>query len=191
MKIFTFEGIDGAGKTSTIKAVGEKLEAAGYPVRTLAFPHHRRIQDIAFNRSEPAQALAYILDQRIVMEELAKDMTEPGILLIDRFYDSTIAYQGGAPGGLNVEHLAIAVLGHIRIEKTFWLDLSVSVAVDRINKRGELADPGYLTLVQGRYEELSMTNANRIMRIDTTQPFDETVNKVFRVITDRLIKEGL
>lgn len=193
MKIFTFEGIDGAGKTSTMEAVAERLETDEYPVRTISFPYNESIAIATFHRSVIAQAMGYILDQRIVMDDLARDLADPGILLIDRFYDSTIAYQGGVPGGLNVEHLALAALGYIRIEKTFWLDLPVPIAIERINKRGlsETAYPGYLTLVQGRYEELAKANANRIMRIDATQPLDETVNKVFRVITDRLIKEGL
>ncbi|GIO28181.1 dTMP kinase [Ornithinibacillus bavariensis] len=102
----TFEGVEGAGKTSILHSVGTKLQELGYDVVTTREPGGidiaEKIRDIILNPTHTAmdgrtEALLYAAARRQHLVEKVLPLLEKGkVILCDRFIDSSLAYQGYA-----------------------------------------------------------------------------------------------
>jgi len=147
--LISFEGIDGAGKTTQINSLHSELVSRGYRTVTLREPGGTDISEKirallldARNRIDPvAEALLYAAARAQLVHEMVKPLLAQGtIILADRFIDSTIAYQGYGRG-LNIEDLSrlndIAT-GGLEPDLTILLDISEVVANER--RRGLLPD---------------------------------------------------
>lgn len=141
-----FEGIDGAGKSTQIRLLGERLRAAGLdPVLSREptdGPWGRRIRESATTgRMSPADELqAFIHDRTEHLEQLVLPALAAGrIVILDRYFYSTIAYQGTRPGG---DPAAVRLAMEARFpapDLVLWLDLPPSLALRRITAhRGEV-----------------------------------------------------
>lgn len=153
--LISFEGIDGVGKTTQIKALLSNLEARGYQVSTLREPGgtdiSEDIRDLLLdsrNQINPmTEALLYAAARAQLVQDVVKPLLARGtIVLADRFIDSTIAYQGYGRG-LNVDDLAQLnnlATGGLEPDLTVLLDMSAALAsgrgpaslFDRIEKEG-------------------------------------------------------
>ncbi|HTP08781.1 MAG TPA: dTMP kinase, partial [Anaerolineae bacterium] len=144
----TFEGPDGSGKSTQIKLLSEALTAAGYDVLTVREPGgtaiSEQIRDVVHslrNRemSDRAECLLYnaaraqLVDQLIVPHLRQRS----GIVLSDRYADSTLAYQGYGRGlDLSAVRSVIAfATNNLKPDVTFYLDLAVEEGIER-RKRG-------------------------------------------------------
>jgi len=105
MSLFvTFEGPDGSGKSTQIKLLAEALAAAGHTVLTVrepgGTPISEQIRDVVHslrNRemSDRAECLLYNAARAQLVDQLiAPHLKRGGIVLCDRYADSTVAYQG-------------------------------------------------------------------------------------------------
>ena len=102
--LIAFEGIDGTGKSTQLPMLAAKLRSAGYAVvetrEPTDGPYGRQIRALYSNRSQvtPEQELElFLLDRRQHVEELVNPALAQGaIVLTDRYYFSTAAYQGAA-----------------------------------------------------------------------------------------------
>lgn len=134
-----FEGIDGAGKSTQIQRLGEKLRGAGEePVLSREptdGPWGRRIRDSATTGRMTAEEelLAFIQDRTEHLETLVLPSLAAGrIVALDRYFYSTIAYQGTRPGGdptamrRKMESLFPAP------DLVLWFDLEPELALQRI-----------------------------------------------------------
>ncbi len=136
----TFEGIDGAGKSTHIEALAERLRRRGRAVLVSrepgGTPLAERLRELVLH--EPMDALTEALLvfaarrdhlQRVIAPALARGTT----LLCDRFTDATFAYQGGGRG------LDLAVLAQLEAwvqqglqpDLTLWFDLAPALAAER------------------------------------------------------------
>ena len=149
MSLFiTFEGPDGSGKSTQIKLLSDALIAAGYDVLTVrepgSTPISEQIRDVVHslrNRemSDRAECLLYnaaraqLVDQLIVPQLRQRG----GIVLSDRYADSTLAYQGYGRGlDLSAVRNVIAfATNNLKPDVTFYLDLEVDEGIKR-RKRG-------------------------------------------------------
>jgi len=149
MSLFiTFEGPDGSGKSTQIKLLSETLTAAGYEILTVrepgGTPISEQIRDVVHslrNRemSDRAECLLYnaaraqLVDQLIVPHLRQRG----GIVLSDRYADSTLAYQGYGRGlDLSAVRSVIAfATNNLKPDVTFYLDLEVEEGIER-RKRG-------------------------------------------------------
>ncbi len=149
MSLFiTFEGPDGSGKSTQIRLLSDALIAAGYDVLTVREPGgtliSEQIRDVVHslrNRemSDRAECLLYnaaraqLVDQLIVPHLRRRG----GIVLSDRYADSTLAYQGYGRGlDLNAVRSVIAfATNNLKPDVTFYLDLEVEEGIER-RKRG-------------------------------------------------------
>lgn len=151
---FTFEGGEGAGKTTLIEKIYDSLLPLGYPVIQTREPGgtalsesirplilHRKDFPFFSARSELCLYLAARAQQ--VEEVILPALTENKIVLCDRFNDSTIAYQGYGRG-LDIEevaHFCSFVSQNITPDLTFFLDLDPQKGLERVH--GSKHKPGY------------------------------------------------
>lgn len=142
----TFEGIDGSGKTTQCQLLKESLEKKGYKVLMTREPGGTRtaeaIRNVLLHIHEPIEAMTEVFLycaarvehlEKIILPKLA----EGYIVISDRFYDSTIAYQGG---GRELGLEKMIQINKIFIEKatpdiTFFIDTDLSTIEKRMNKK--------------------------------------------------------
>jgi dTMP kinase len=148
MSLFiTFEGPDGSGKSTQIQLLSKALTAAGYDVLTVREPGgtaiSEQIRDVVHslrNRemSDRAECLLYNAARAQLVDQLiVPHLQRGGIVLSDRYADSTLAYQGYGRGlDLNAVRSVIAfATNNLKPDVTFYLDLEVEEGIER-RKRG-------------------------------------------------------
>ena len=141
--LVAFEGIDGAGKTTQALRLKERLEAAGLETvlskEPTSGPHGTRIRQSAMTgRLEATDELRILLDDRRqhVAELIVPSIEAGKVVIIDRYYFSTAAYQGARgfdPDSLLALNEDFAPAPDLLV----LLDISVDTALERIRLRGD------------------------------------------------------
>ncbi|MCR4667416.1 MAG: dTMP kinase [Desulfovibrio sp.] len=143
----TFEGIDGSGKTSLMKALAARFSAQGQEVILTREPGGSslgaRIREMVLDAKTEgldarAELFLFLADRAQHVATLIKPALDRGSLVFsDRFADSTFAYQGNGRGLEleTLETLNTVAAGGLAPDVTFLLDLPVSVAMARIAAR--------------------------------------------------------
>ena len=184
--LVTFEGIEATGKSTLIAAVAEELSTLDGSVLVTREPGGTPLGDSlralfvdpAFEVDPIAEVMLLNASRaQLVAEVIAPALKERTIVLCDRFFDATVAYQGFGRG-LNVESLLeICLMATHRIapELTFLLDLPPEVSRARVLARGdadrlEREDVEFHTRVREGYLTLAARFANRYVVLDATQP---------------------
>ena len=140
-----FEGADGAGKSSVCRKVSEALSGRGHRVVTTAEPTHEGIG--AFIRSGDAgdisqrtEALLFVADRNDHTERIMEDVSEGAIVLCDRYFASTVAYQSAKLDGDASDRDWLIEINRQFIGKpdaTILLDIDPKVGMGRVGTRGE------------------------------------------------------
>jgi len=144
----TFEGTEGSGKSTHIQLLAERLRAAGRIVRVLREPGGTPIGEEVRHTLKHSQqnhamtAEAELLLMNASRAQLVREVIRPALaagdlVLCDRFYDSTIAYQGyGRQLDLNVVRTIIEfAVGATRPKLTFLLSVPIEVSEERRRAR--------------------------------------------------------
>ena len=144
----SFEGTEGSGKSTHIQLLAERLRAAGRIVRVLREPGGTPIGEEVrhtLKHSQQNQAMtaeAELLLMNASRAQLVREVIRPALaagdlVLCDRFYDSTIAYQGyGRQLDLNVVRMIIEfAVGATRPSLTFLLSVPIEVSEERRRAR--------------------------------------------------------
>ncbi|MBP2078554.1 dTMP kinase [Oceanobacillus polygoni] len=198
----TFEGGEGAGKTTILQAIATRLTDRGYDVITTREPGgikiSEKIRDIIHDpdhteMEERTEALLYAAARRQHLVEKVLPALEQGkIILCDRFIDSSLAYQGYARGLGIDEVLSINqfVIGDCMPDLTLFFDITPKKGLERIaaNKdrernRLDLENLGFHEMVYEGYQILKDKFPNRIQTIDA----DQSMDLVERAVLDRII----
>ena len=145
----TVEGLEGAGKSSSIKIISEVLEQKNIPYICTREPGGtllgERVRKALLSKSqEPMQPMTELLLMFACRVEHIARVIEPQLrdgnwVVCDRFTDSSFAYQGGGRG-LNfgvIQSLEDLTLPKIRPNHTFILDVPVAEGLRRASRRGE------------------------------------------------------
>lgn len=195
---FVFEGIDGAGKSTVIKIVGERLEALGHDVVVTAEPTGSWIGDCVrrANRehvTDLAETFLFIADRAEHTEDIRRSLSEGAVVLCDRYVSSTLAYQG-----VVLEHLmGPKTLDWLRTVNspfmigpgiTFFLKIDPEVAMARLGGRKERAKfekLDFLRKVDAIYQKLSFEDLS-FVTIEASRPIDKVVDQVLAMINERL-----
>ena len=148
-KFITFEGIDGAGKSSHIASVVELLASRDKMVVSTREPGGTTLGEKlrALLLHEPMHLETEAMLMFAARREHLAQVIEPAMargewVVCDRFTDASFAYQGGGRG-LSVERLAVLeqwVHGQLQPDLTFLFDLSPDVASERISAQGRTLD---------------------------------------------------
>lgn len=188
-KLITFEGVDGAGKTTQVALVAVALERQGYSVLTTREPGGTRLSesvrrlllDPQFSEMAPAtEALLYAAARSQLVNEVILPALQAGqVVLCDRFVDSTLAYQGYGRGlGLDllytVNAFALADLGPFF---TILFDLAPEQGLQRFETREsdrlEQESASFHRRVRDGYLALAAAAPERIRVVDGSGTPDE------------------
>lgn len=138
--LITFEGIDGSGKTTLIKHVGEYLKSKNLNTLITYEPFDKDIRNLikSGNYLPKAELALFMADRVQHIEQVIFPALKANIIVLcDRFIDSTIAYQFGGNGiSPDVIKAMYKLLNYpIYPERTYYLDILVSEAMFRISNR--------------------------------------------------------
>lgn len=187
-KFITFEGIDGAGKSSHIATLKAFLEARGLRVVTTrepgGTPLGEKLRELLLH--EPmhleTEAMLMFAARREHLARIIEPALERGDWVVcDRFSDATYAYQGGGRGldRMRLRQLEQWVHGHLQPDLTLLFDLPPAVACQRIAAqvreldRFEQERAEFHERVRQAYLERAMEAPRRIRVIDADQTLDE------------------
>jgi dTMP kinase len=187
----TFEGIDGSGKSSQIELLHHRLERAGHEVVCLrdpgGAPLSERIRSVLL---DPAMQIAPFAEMllfsaartQLVEETILPALKKGKVVISDRFYDSTTAYQGIGRGIAELEWLVEFhrhVTGGLVPDRTYFLDLPLGHARMRLGSRSPDSDrmersdnAFYQRVIQG-YHQIAASEPDRLKVIDAMADIDE------------------
>ena len=188
MKIFSFEGIEGVGKSTQINLLKEYLETNGYSTEILREPGStitgESIRSILLDSkenlsSESELLLMFAARAQLISEKVNNSNSD--IILFDRFYDASLAYQGfGRNLPIDFIQSLITFINCPEPRLTFLLDISVQDGFERkvndVKDRIESAGNEFFKKVREGYLEIANNNQNRIKVIDAMQSIDD-INK--------------
>lgn len=200
----TLEGPEGSGKSSQIQLLAEYLTEKGFTVVTTREPGGTRIGDeiracvhnVKNQEMTPvAEMLLYSASRAQLVEELIRPSLADGhIVLCDRFYDSTIAYQGYGRG-LNIDDLRTITqiaTGGLQPDLTLLLDIDVEHGLARRTGGGlemnrlDLEAVTFHQRVRDGYHQLAQQEPSRWIIIDANQSIDAVQSDLRQVIDMQL-----
>jgi dTMP kinase len=202
-RLITIEGIDGAGKSTLAAGLERQLRARGLPVIALREPGSvqvaERLRALVMDPDLPmsprAEALVYAAARaQLVHERLAPMVARGEWALVDRFVDSSLAYQG-AGRGLGIDAVrAINLFGTGGLEPDRTLLLDVDPATGRARQGGRGAGPdrleregeGFFDAVATAYRELAAADPGRIRVLDATEEPGAVLAAAFAALVDLL-----
>jgi dTMP kinase len=195
----TFEGIDGAGKSSHIEALAQWLRERGREVLLTREPGGtalaERLRELLLH--EAMDALTESLLVFAARRDHLRQCIEPALargatVLCDRFTDATFAYQGGGRG------FDLDVLGRLegwvqegrQPDLTLWFDLPPQIAAQRraaarAADRFEREDAVFFTRVREGYAARAAAAPGRFIRIDAEQPREAVWAQIERSLVER------
>lgn len=200
----SFEGLDGAGKSTQVAALGAALRADGYDVVTVR-PNDTPLGDlisgvvlqhqVAASLHPWSEALLFNAGRVQLLAEVIRPALATGrVVIADRYADSTLAYQGGGRG---LEQEALLRLHRdccddLWPDLTVYLDLDYSVAVHRQHAqqlpldRIEGAPNEFHDRVRATFDRLAAEHPERIVRVDSGRSAVVVSQDVTRVVRERL-----
>jgi dTMP kinase len=188
----TFEGIDGAGKSTHIGALAEWLRSRGHDVVTTREPGGsvvaERLRELVLHA--PMDALTETLVVFAARRDHLQRCIEPALgrgalVLCDRFTDASFAYQGAGrsvPGDV-LKSLEGWVQEGRQPDLTLWFDLPPEVAAERRiaardPDRFERQDVAFFTRVRDGYAQRCAGAPGRFVRIDALQPRETVMHQL-------------
>ncbi len=181
-RFITFEGIDGAGKSTHIDALADRLRERGAEVVCTREPGGtalaEKVRELVLNDSMDAltEALLVFAARRDhVQHVIAPALARGATVVCDRFTDATFAYQGGGRGfdAAVLAQLEQWVHGSLQPALTLWLDLPAEMAAQRRAQaraadRFESEDLAFFERVRAGYAARMAASPQRFARIDSS-----------------------
>ena len=204
-KFITLEGIEGAGKSTVAKYVGDWLTGQGIMMRLTrepgGTPLAERVRGIVLERgteqvSAVTETLLMFAARALHVENVIAPSLRAGRWVVcDRFTDATRAYQGSARGvdAALIDTLARAVHSQLAPDCTLLLDLPVAAGLSRARARGggsadrfEAEAVSFFEKVRVGYLALAREEPARIRVIDATAPLGEVQQQVAGILAGLL-----
>jgi len=200
----TFEGGEGSGKSTQIQMLLEYLQDAGHDVLCLRDPGgtfiSEKIREILKDTDNAAitqktEAMLYLAARSQMFDELLKPcLDRGGIVICDRYSDSTVVYQGYA-GGINLDMLkafCIFASNGLEPDLTFYLQLDPVLGLERKKCQGELDRTElkgfeFHKQVADAYDMEAKKHPKRIKTIDATLPPEEIASIIIKYV-NKLLK---
>ncbi len=187
----TFEGMDGSGKTTQVERLRTALEAEGREVVTAREPGQTElgeaIRDLVLHGGPMtpwAEALLYAASRAEVVAEVVRPALDRGAdVLLDRYLDSSIVYQG-IGRGLGVDEvleLNLLATGGLMPDRTFVLALPPEASLARVGgkpDRIEREDSAFHERVARGYGELAELFPDRVVVLDGSLGADALAERI-------------
>lgn len=195
--LISFEGIDGSGKSTQARKLYEFLKEEGYEVSLYrdpgSTPLAEQIREVIINYAmDPITELLLFESARsnLVWERIFPDLTSGKIVIVDRFIDSTTAYQGY---GREINLGTVSILNHIatrgrKPDLTFILNLPLELALQRLKEqKTKFEEPNYLKRVRDGYLQILYSEKERDIRlIDASRSEEEVFEEIKTITLERL-----
>lgn len=187
-KFITFEGGEGAGKSTQLARLAERLRAAGADVLSLrepgGTPFGEKMRDVLKHPGSAIRPAAEALLFASCRAQLVADVIAPAlaagqVVLCDRFIDSTVAYQAGGRGldRALIEAANRLACGAVRPDLTILLDLDPSRGLGRASERDqgqpdrfEVLGADFHRKVRDLYHALAREEPARFFVVDAARP---------------------
>jgi dTMP kinase len=200
--LITFEGGEGAGKSTQIEQLARALRGAGIDFLVTREPGgtpgaeqiRRLLLEGTTDRWLPLTEVMLLLAARYdhVVRQIAPALTAGRWALCDRFIDSTRVYQGvaGAVDLTLIDRLHAAILGDLRPDLTVVLDVAVALGLNRRGgasgqHRYERMPHAFHERVREGFLDLARAEPERCAVIDAGRPVDAVANDVRAVVASR------
>lgn len=201
----TFEGLDGTGKTTQIHELERRLSESGIPyIKTRepgGTPIAEKVRDIILDPKNiemcfEAEALLYAASRAQHVSEVIKPALEMGkVVICDRYFDSTLAYQGYARE-LEIDDLYKInnfAMQDVKPELTFLLDIPADETTERINTREldrlDLEEMDFKKRVRAGFLKIAAFEKERVMVINASLEIEEITEiiweKTLEILKDK------
>jgi dTMP kinase len=176
-RLITVEGLDGAGKTTLVAGLAEALGATALREPGGVVVAERIRELVKGADCDPrAEALLFAAARaQLVAEALTPRIDAGETVILDRFVDSSLAYQGGGRGlGVDaVREINVFATGGLRPDRTLYLRIDPETGLDRVGGRGgadRFEDLELLRRVAATYDWLAQTEPGRFVVLDAAEP---------------------
>jgi dTMP kinase len=209
----TFEGTEGCGKSTQVELLGRQLRNVGYRVRTLREPGGTSIGEeirhtLKHSKNNAAMtAEAELLLMNASRAQLVREVIRPAlaageIVLCDRFYDSTTAYQGyGRQLDLNmVQGIVDVAVGDTKPDLTLLLTISPEISELRramrqstlpfIRDRIEESNDEFFERVGAGFQAIAAAEPARVHPVDASGSIENVCLKIWEFVQALLPKVG-
>jgi dTMP kinase len=202
-RLITIEGLDGAGKTTLADGLVRALAERGVAVELLREPGgvelseriRTLVKDPALSVDPRAEALLYAAARaQLVAERVAPLLERGGWVLLDRFVDSSLAYQG-AGRGLGIEEIRAInefATGGLRPDRTLLLRVDAPTRDARQAARGEAPDRlerehgAFFAAIGAAYDDLAAADGERVRVLDASRPPGAVLDQAVAALADLL-----
>jgi dTMP kinase len=209
-RFITFEGGEGSGKSTHIKKLAERLNAA--KLRTLVtrepggspgaeIIRHLVLSGMGKLLGPEAETLLFAAARDDHVRTVIKPALNHGIwVLCDRFSDSTRAYQGrlGHVAPAFLDAMERVTIGDLKPDLTFILDVPVEVGMQRAAKRRgtgapdrfEAENPGFHQELRDAYRQIAAAEPERCVLIDANADLNTVAESIWNTLRDRFFATG-
>jgi dTMP kinase len=198
----SFEGLDGAGKSTQVASLAGALRQQGHEVVTVR-PDETPLGEILHSfvlqhQRGPAleawaEALLFTAERvQLLHETILPALRRGNVVIADRYADSTIAYQGGGRGIPTADLLRLHAAACGDVWPDLYLAIPATFAAQRQRAqqlpldRFEVAPETFHAAVEAAFEQLAAQHPRRFLRIDATRPAIAVSRDVEKVIVQRL-----
>ena len=202
-RLITIEGLDGAGKSTLARGLQRAVAERGGEAQVLREPGgvelseriRALVADPALAVSPRAEALLYAAARAQLVEERLQPLLQEGALvLLDRFADSSLAYQGGgrALGVPQIRDINQFATGRLKPDRTLLLRIAPAAGRARQQERAlqpdrlERESERFFEAVAAAYDELASAEPLRIRTLDASQPADQVLDAALVALEDLL-----
>ncbi len=205
--IISFEGIDGSGKSTQAHRLMARLSREAKEIMYVREPGgtevSERIRDVLLDPSLTIFPFAEMLLFSAARSQLVQEKIKPfhargGIIICDRFFDSTVAYQGGGRGVADADWLESfqrTVTAGVWPDRTYLVDITVTEATKRLASRSgekrladrmEQAGGPFFERVRATYLSLAEKDPKRYVVIDGSGSEDEVESQIWKDVSSLL-----
>ena len=211
----TFEGVDGSGKSTQLRLLGNFLRAHGCDLlltrepggTTLGLRLRAALLDAMEEVDPLTELLVFAADRAQHVRRMLRPALEAGrVVISDRYADATVAYQGAGRGfstELITQIVQLATEG-LKPDLTLLFDVSIEESTNRTTRRStsrsgsakaprdrlDIENADFHTRVRDAYLQIALAEPERVKLIDTSGPVEQTHERVKEIMIPFLQRRG-
>jgi dTMP kinase len=203
----SFEGIDGAGKSTHLTRLAQDLSHQGHSICLTREPGGTQVgeqmRQLLLNHAlDPVTEalLLFAARREHACQRIQPALKQGQIVLCDRFTDASFAYQGGGRGVDEFLLTQLAACIPVEPTLTLWFDLPVAVAMERRQGRAEQIEQvqpdrfeqetsAFFERVRQAYAKRAHAHSPRIVRIDASLGPEEVYQKAYQAVRTHVLNQ--